>query len=450
MGRISSNVGILSGIPIEETVKQLISISARPRDLLQSRNDTLGKQQAAFTEITALAVGVQFAALNLGKDSTFDKQTVSVSDAGKLSAAITGSATSGVYALTPDRTAQTHHLLGTGLASRTTALGVGEIEFSIDGGDPVEIAIDADDTLDDLVEKINDADAGVTASVLSDGSGTPYRLSLISQTSGEAGEITVATAPPGITFTEVAEARDARLYIGTPATGVAVTSSTNTFEDVLPGVTVTVVAGATDPITVTVADSDATFLTQAKLFVEQYNKLVDKLDSYTTFDAATGAKGLLFGSGEVVRIESELARVVTGRYFGLGDVQSLAELGFSLSGETGKLSLDETRLKAEYAADPAAVRDFFATEDTGISARLDAVLEGIAGEDDSLLISRINSLQAKMEFNSERIDFMTERLAREQERLTNQFYALDALVGNLKSQISILDNIQPFQFASSS
>jgi flagellar hook-associated protein 2 len=440
MGTIQSNVGILSGIPITDTVNQLMAIAARPRDDLKTRNDDLGKQQAALTEITALSISLQLSAVNLGKDATYDKQTASVSS-DKLAATITGTATPGAYQFTPARLAQNQHLLGTGLASVSTALGAGSLVFHVGSGDPVTVTIDADDTLNDLVTKINDANAGVSASVINDGSGTPYRLSLISQKSGSAGQVTVTTPPPGIAFTEVAAALDAQLYIGTPGSGVLVTSSTNTFENVLPGVSLTIKDTSTDPVTVTTAATDASLVTQAKLFVDNYNKLVDKIDSYTSYDAATDTKGLLFGSGDVVRIQSELSNIVTGRHFGLGAIQSLSELGFNVSSE-GKLSLDDTKFKAKYADDPAAVRKFFTTSTTGVAAQLNAAMERIAGRDNSVLINRIQSIQRKMDFNSERLDFMTSRLDKQRERLTNQFYTLDALVGKMKSQTGIIAGIQ--------
>ena len=48
MGRITSNIGLITGIPITDTVDQLIGVAGAPRDLLSSRNQGLQQQQLAI------------------------------------------------------------------------------------------------------------------------------------------------------------------------------------------------------------------------------------------------------------------------------------------------------------------------------------------------------------------------------------------------------------------
>ena len=65
MGRIASSIGLITGIPIEDTVNQLLAVSARPRDRLIERTEQLQAQQVAVTELTASAIAVQLAIQNL-------------------------------------------------------------------------------------------------------------------------------------------------------------------------------------------------------------------------------------------------------------------------------------------------------------------------------------------------------------------------------------------------
>ena len=68
-----------------------------------------------------------------------------------------------------------------------------------------------------------------------------------------------------------------------------------------------------DTVTVSVTESIDGIAAAMQTFVDNYNKLHDKLDTYTAFDSTAGTKGTLFGSPETVRIESDLSRLVTGQ-----------------------------------------------------------------------------------------------------------------------------------------
>ena len=80
MGRLTSSVGLVTGVPIQSTVDQLIAIKARPRDILLGRTQQLRNEQVAVTDLTASVIGVQFAVQSLGNASLFDRRTVTSSD----------------------------------------------------------------------------------------------------------------------------------------------------------------------------------------------------------------------------------------------------------------------------------------------------------------------------------------------------------------------------------
>ena len=80
MGRIQSNVGLATGFPIQSTVDQLVALSARPRDLLVSRNTSLQEHQLALNQISGLVLGVQTALTRLDSEQPFHEKTVSSQD----------------------------------------------------------------------------------------------------------------------------------------------------------------------------------------------------------------------------------------------------------------------------------------------------------------------------------------------------------------------------------
>jgi len=64
MGRIQSNVGLITGIPITDTVDQLIGVAGRSRDLLASRTQGLQQQQIAVNTLSSRILSLKF---DLGK-----------------------------------------------------------------------------------------------------------------------------------------------------------------------------------------------------------------------------------------------------------------------------------------------------------------------------------------------------------------------------------------------
>jgi flagellar hook-associated protein 2 len=321
----------------------------------------------------------------------------------------------------------------------------------IDGATTAEVSIDEDDTLQEVVDKINELGAGVTASILDVGSGTArYRLVLSSSQSGSAGELLVDGQAWGVSFHQLTAAQDAVLQIGSadmPGAGILATSSTNDFASVVEGVKLTIAGVSDTPVSVSVATSDERLVSNAKLLVEQYNKLRDKIKALTFFDATTETTGILMGSNETLQIESRLTRAMTERFFGVGAVQSLEQIGISFTDE-GKLELDEFKLKDRFADDPEGVQQFFTDEKQGFAAQVNAVIETLAGEDDSLLITRTTTLQRRIESYYDRIEFYNGRLEREEERLLNYYYKLELTISKIQASQSALSALQPISIYS--
>ncbi len=316
----------------------------------------------------------------------------------------------------------------------------------IDGAMTAQVAIDADDTLQDVVDKINELDMGVTASIFQSGSGTaPYRIALTSKRSGAAGEIMLDASQFGLGFQEIASAQDAILQVGSadlPGAGILATSSTNQFKNVVEGVQLTIGGVSDSPVTISVETSDASLVDGVKLLVDQYNKLQDKIKGLTFFDAESETTGILMGSNETLQIESRLTRLLTSRFFGVGSIQSLEQLGIGFNND-GKLELDELKLQDKFAEDPDGVTQFFTDEEQGFAAKFNEVIDGLAGENDSLLIGRNDTLQKRIDTFNERIEFHNERLDKERDRLLKYYYNLELALSKIKSSQSALASLSP-------
>lgn len=337
-----------------------------------------------------------------------------------------------------------------GLLKTATQVDLGSgPQYVIDGALSTTVDFDADDTLDDVITKINDADAGVTASRFFDGIG--YRLSITSDNSGLKGRVQLDAQGVGISFEEVVRGRDALMLVGSPdsvGAGVLASSSTNEFTEVVDGVTLTVKDSSTSSVTVNIQETSSKIVTNIKLMVEQYNKVIDKLATLRSFsntgsdDTPNIKTGLLFGSSELIRVEQTLGDLVTGRFTGAGDIRSLVELGLDVD-EEGKLSFDQEKFDAKYADDPAAIKEFFTTEDFGMAAKFEVEIDRLSGVGDSLLLLKTKTLQNRIDANDERAAAMQESLDRQRDRLLKQFYTLESTIQKLQSTQSSLSQIQP-------
>ena len=338
-------------------------------------------------------------------------------------------------------TAADLHLLGEAVEVEID----GQTTRVVDGSTTYTIELDDADSLEDLRDRINDLAAGVTATLLFDGSGTPYRLSLQSDRPGRAGEMLVDASSVGLTFQETASARDALMVFGelsTTGPNVLISSSSNTFTDVISGVRLEIKQTSTTPVTITVDTTDTNLLAGVTAMVDNYNRFREKLLELTEFSAETGAGSVLTGDGTALRLDIDLSYLLSGRFQGVGSVDSLRQLGIDLK-DDGTLQFDKAKLKTKYVQDPEAVKSFFAGEQFGLSAKFGDLLDQLSGEENSLLGQRLKALTSKIDQNEERVAFLNGRLDTQRERLYLEFYRMELVIGKLQSNLSVLDSIKP-------
>ena len=297
--------------------------------------------------------------------------------------------------------------------------------------------------LESVADRINELEAGVTASTFFDGVG--FRLSITVDQTGSANEILLDAESSGFVFEETSSAQDALILLGegdTPGSGVLISSTTNDFEQVIEGVDLTVVATSDTAVNISVEAASGTLLDTIEDFVDSYNSYRDELGSLTTFDEVNLTTGLLFGSNEAVRVDTTLSRLITDRYSGVGSFASLADIGIDVDSE-GKLSLDRTALEDAFNSDPNSLQRLFTDEDDGVVAKFNTAIEQLAGSDNGLLTNSSDALQSTIDSNNARIEDLNASLDRQRERLLLEFTQLETLVAGLQQNLTALDALQP-------
>lgn len=351
-------------------------------------------------------------------------------------------------------TASDLHLTG----GETTATVNGQSTQVINGSTTTTINISSTDTLQTLISKINDANAGVTASEVNTGSAiNPYRLVLNSNQGGTAGNLQFDTSSSPIALTQTTAGQNALLLVGSGSTGFIASSATDTFSnDVLTGADITLTGTSTSPVSLTVAQDPSALASAIQSVVSGYNSVVSNISTNTAYDSTTNTGAVLEGNTAVLQVQQELSNLVSGQLSGYSNnaVQSLADLGISVN-QDGSLSLDSTTLSSVLASDPQAVQQFLSAANTGLSAQFQNALTQLSATSNSVLSNATNALSTDVTNNETNITQMQTQLTAEQNSLTAQFDQMEVTVEQLQSNLSAISSIQPFstiggQIASSS
>ena len=244
-----------------------------------------------------------------------------------------------------------------------------------------------------------------------------------------------------------------------------------------------------DPVEITAEVDVDRVLSTIKSFVEDYNAIVDMVNTELTtkhdrdYDPlsseqkselsdsevekweAKAKAGLLYGDSDLRNLSMDLRVVVSG-----GNLIALQNVGISVSSnyaDNGKLSIDETKLRAALETNPESVEKLF-TSTNGVDANGNETFNGLATnlknvmnkyvkttgpmEDKGVLIRKAGSKSAALSLTqnyyydqltgiNKLLDTLNDRLKTEQDRYISQFSSLETLINNMNSQSSYLSSM---------
>jgi flagellar hook-associated protein 2 len=475
--------GIGSGLDVNSIISQLMTLERRPITLLDKQEASYKAKLSAFGTIKSALAALQAAAKALASPAKFASFQATVADATVLNAAAGPSAAAGSYSVQVHTLAQNQKLVAVGQVSDTAVMGTGgtttlTFEFGAIAGtlDPATgkysgatftpgtasaqtVTIDAaNNTLQGIRDAINAANIGVTASIINDGSATPYRLVLTSNNSGVESSMRIAvSADPDIAallahdpagsqaLSERATASDASFSID----GIAITKPSNTVADAIGGVTLTLLK-PNSSTTFNVASDTAAIQEKVDAFVKAYNDLSKALRDATAADPTAGTSSALTGDSTVRSIQSQMRQILTGALAGTtGALTRLADVGIAFQRD-GTLAVDATKL-TEALADPTKrVGELFVkgTAVTGFAAQIDIRIEAMLSTD-GLVASRTDGINDSIRDIGKRRERIEARLVQIEARYRAQFTALDTMIASmnktsefLQQQLANLPKIQ--------
>jgi flagellar hook-associated protein 2 len=440
--------GLISGLNTTDVINQLMQLERAPQTRLKAQRSSLDKSTAAYQALNARFESVRQAAAALSSASGWTSMKATTSDSSRITAVAVPGALPADLTVRVEQLATSHTLV-----SERAALGLDEVVasgplvFTV-GGQPTAPIDVGGGSLREVVAAINAADIGVRAAAVQVAQGR-YRLQLSASATGAAGAFTVDSTPlaaladplesPGDpeAFDVVVQGVDARVRFG-GAFGYTVESTSNTFADVLAGVTLTVQKA--DPlvdVSVSVSQDVDALVGKVKVMVDAVNGAFKYIADSTAFDASTGAKGLLLGDSLTRRLQQDLYGAlrpdITGR--------SLADVGLGL-GASG-LTVDEDELRAALASDPSAVIEAFTGASTvadtdGLATKIAAIGTKAADPHTGLVTIAISATGNRAVDLDQQIESWDVRLASREATLRRQFAALETALGNLQNQSSWL------------
>ena len=307
---------------------------------------------------------------------------------------------------------------------------------------------DATTTLSSLVAAINNASGnpGITASIINVDAGA--QLLLTSNTMGAANTIGVQATPSSgsnlsslNTLTTVQAPSNAIITLN----GQQVTRQSNSFSDVVPGVTFSLTAPTTSAASLAIAANPATATSNVNSFITAYNSLVGTMNNLSNYNATTGTASQLFGDPMMMGIKNQLLHALNASISGISGFSTLAEIGVTPD-HSGALSLNSVVFNQAMAANPTGVANLFASS-TGIAAQFDVVLNNQLGFTGTIA-TRVNSDNTQLTSIANQQTTFNAQMSALQAQYLNQFNAMDSIVGNLQntsnSLTSMLANLPGF------
>lgn len=449
-----SSIGVGSGLDIKSIVSKLVELEKAPLQKLQLQAATVNAKISAFGQVKSLVSTLSDAASKLTSVTGWNGVTSTSSDSTFVSATAIGGTlpTSFNVEVTALAKAQS-----TASASISGVVGAGTLKIALgkwDAAGPgatgvftgnvpassVDITVSATDTVADVASKINGANAGVTATILTDASG--QRLLLRGKNTGEAAgfNVTMTSGTPGqldrlataaidTTAGAIEKAADAAAKVN----GLTVTSSTNTFASAVAGVTFKAekLTEVGKPIQVSVTKDNSAVQANISAFVDAYNAVNSYLSEATKYDAGTKESGLFQGDSTAIGLQNSLRAAVQSVSKGSSVFKTLSDIGVSFQ-RGGNLAIDSGKLSTALNNVDEVKKMFRGSDATasGIAATVKSMTTNMLSTD-GFFKTKDSSLQLSLKSNSKAQAGVNAAATNLETRLNARYSALDTQMSRL-------------------
>ena len=371
--------GIGSNLDVNGIIDKLMSVEQQPLDQLKQQESTIQTKVSALGTLKSSLSSFQTSVQALSSSSAFQKATVTADDTTIATGSGGTGAVAGSYSLEVTKLAQAQKLIATGQTSTANTFSTGTISFdfgTISGGafdsttgkytgasftssgsGTKTVTIDSsNNTLAGIRDAINSAKIGVTATIVNDGSNSPYRLVLTDNTSGKESSMKITVSDPGSlqdllqhdpsddngqSLQETVTAQNADFKLD----GISFSKASNTVTDAIAGVTLNLKkTNSGSPTTLNVNYDTDSVKSAINNFVKSYNDLRGKISSLTAYDATNKKASPLTGDATVRNLQFQLDSMLAAPITSSTNLfTQLSQIGVSKQ-KDGTLQVDSSKL----------------------------------------------------------------------------------------------------------
>lgn len=447
--------GLASGLDTNAIIRALVAVQSRPISLLENQRSQEKEKLTQIGLLEGLVKKLEDKAQELTKLGGFFEHSVEAADPSVASFNVTGNVTPGAHSVTVNSLASAARYTFDTLTPTTdptaAQFGAGQITFTYDGT-AYSVDVAAGSSLDAIAAAVtSQAGEAVSASVVNLGTAASpdHQLVLTGRSTGAEFDLAGLAESGGVGLgaaTNLTTARNAELVVD----GLTVQRSSNLFDDVLAGLSITALAeGETTTFTAEIDIDGTRGVLQG--FVDAYNEVVEFINDQSTYTEEDGAGGVLFGD----RLLRSVSSTLYGALFNpdldtvLNDpdgYSTLGLVGIDLE-DDGTLSIDSEDLEGKLAGDPEAFAALFTDLSSGVLVKLDEALDGLldgttlsgSGETlDSVFTGRRKALGSILSSIDDQVERLQYNLERFEEALVQRFANLESVVGGLNSQSAFL------------
>ena len=446
--------GLASGIDTEGLLKATTDATRNTRvKPLQRKVDEYTDTNDSLEELRTLLDSAQSKARDLS--SVFGgplQKLAATSDETVLTASASNAASNGSYSLTVTQLAKnaTMSLYDSGSpysASTSTLPTTGTVTITVGsspGGTPVPVnvaVVGSTTTLADFVSSFNTAattaGAGAVASVVNVGSTTAdYRIVINSTNTGTGkGQLALTTPVAGVDDSTLSAATDATFTLS----GVgAISRSTNSISDVIPGVTFNLAATSATPVTVNVSDDVAGTTAKVSEFVKAYNEVVQYIADNNQITREQNGNNVsnTFGTLSKTRVDDNVlsqirSAISSTKYEDGEEVRILADLGITTQRD-GTLKFTSTDFSSALSKEPTSVNAVLQTfgDTIGLTGGTIDLYTRFGG----LFDTTINGNKSQIDNLNDRIALIEEQILRTEASMRARFARLESSVGRMQNQ----------------
>jgi flagellar hook-associated protein 2 len=462
-----SSIGSGSGLPLEDIITKVVEAEKVPTETrLNLRTTTVEANISAYGSLKSTMSSFKTSLGELSDPNSASTRRATSSDEKIFEVTADNDTPLGTNQVQVLNLASTHKIASPSFDTPFQSIGEGTVTVKVGNRSTViEVGESDNNSPSKLRDAINNAtdNPGVTASLVTidngqgDG-GTVTKLVLTAKESGKENEISItvedsdgnnsddsglsrlhfdASDIAGSQMGQLNEAKDARIAVD----GLVATSSTNKFNEVLEGITITAIGEPEDPndpptATLTIEQSDLAAKGNVEKFVAGFNELFTTIKELTKVDQASGQGGLLTGDSAVRQMASILRRELTRPMDGAAPgYESLASIGI-LTERDGTLSVDSKKLNDAIANDIDAVMAMF-SGDKGLASRMEKEVSRFLGPD-GIIKAKEDGFDTEKRAIADEQEALSDRLNRIETRYRAQFTALDTLVNQLNGTQAFL------------